>query len=128
MRQDDGWRQTNQRSTTCPPCPYAASASPCWRQRASARPPPRCRRPYAEPNNGGGAGGKSCKLPGGKTIDSGNTGTDYGSNAKTYECKDGIACQVEGGKTTDKCSHTGTIIKVTRGNRVQGTATVSARL
>ena len=83
---------------------------------------------HAEPNNGGGAGGKSCKLPGGKTIDSGSTGTDYGSNAKTYECKDGIACQVEGGKTTDKCSHTATIIKVTRGNRVQGTVTVSARL
>ena len=71
---------------------------------------------------------QSCKLPGGKTIDSGSTGTDYGSNAKTYECKDGIACQVEGGKTTDKCSHTATIIKVTRGNRVQGTVTVSARL
>lgn len=83
---------------------------------------------HAEPNNGGGAGGKSCKLPGGKTIDSGTTGTDYGSNAKTYECNDGIACQVEGGKTTDKCSHTRTIIKVTRGNRVQGTATVSAQL
>jgi hypothetical protein len=81
---------------------------------------------HAEPNNGGGTG-KSCKLPGGKTISDGTTGTDYGSGAKTYECNDGIACQVEGGKTTDKCSHTATIIKVTRGNRVQGTATVSAR-
>jgi hypothetical protein len=82
---------------------------------------------HAQPNNGGGSTGKSCKLPGGKTIDSGSTGTDYGSGAKTYACDDGVACQVEGGKTTDKCSHTARIIKVTRGNRIQGTA-VSAKL
>jgi hypothetical protein len=47
---------------------------------------------------------KGCKLPGnGKTVGSGSTGTD--SDGKTYSCKDGVGCQVENGKTTDKCSH-----------------------
>jgi hypothetical protein len=62
---------------------------------------------HAEPNTGsGGTSAKSCHLPGGKTIDSGSTGTDAGPGGKTYACNDGIACQVENGKTTTKCSHT----------------------
>jgi hypothetical protein len=62
---------------------------------------------HAEPNNGsGGTTAKQCHLPGGKTIDSGTSGTDYGTGGKTYSCNDGVACQVENGKTTTKCSHT----------------------
>lgn len=46
--------------------------------------------------------GKSCKTPEGIVIQSGSTGT---SGGKTYSCKDGVGCQVENGKVTDKCSH-----------------------
>jgi hypothetical protein len=46
--------------------------------------------------------GKSCKTPEGIVIQDGQTGT---SGGKTYSCKNGIGCQVENGKVTDKCSH-----------------------
>lgn len=45
---------------------------------------------------------KDCKLNGGNTIRSGSTGRAGGV---TYSCSDGIACQVEGGRVTRKCSH-----------------------
>lgn len=44
---------------------------------------------------------KDCKLNG-TTIRSGSRGRAGGIE---YECTDGIACQVEGGRTTGKCSH-----------------------
>lgn len=46
-------------------------------------------------------GPKNCKL-GGSSIRSGSRGRAGGIE---YECTDGIACQVEGGRTTRKCSH-----------------------
>ena len=78
---------------------------------------------HAQPNNGGGGTGKSCHLPGGKVLTDGSSGADYGGG-KTYQCDDGIACQVEGGKKTDKCSHTERGISVSRPVRVK----VNARL
>jgi hypothetical protein len=45
---------------------------------------------------------KDCKTPEGIVIKSGSTGT---SGGKTYSCTNGIGCQVENGKVTDKCSH-----------------------
>lgn len=44
---------------------------------------------------------KDCKLNG-TTIRSGSRGRAGGIE---YECTDGVACQVEGGRTTRKCSH-----------------------
>jgi hypothetical protein len=46
-------------------------------------------------------GPKDCKL-GGTTIRSGSRGRSGGIE---YECTNGIACQVENGRTTRKCSH-----------------------
>ena len=45
---------------------------------------------------------KNCRMPKGGIIKDGETGTQDGI---TYKCNDGIGCQVEGGKVTDKCSH-----------------------
>jgi hypothetical protein len=46
-------------------------------------------------------GPKNCSL-GGSRINSGSRGRAGGVE---YECTDGVACQVEGGRTTRKCSH-----------------------
>ncbi len=74
---------------------------------------------HAEPVGSFGTDAKSCHLPGGKTIDSGTTGTDVGGTS--YQCTNGVACQVEGGRVTTKCSHTDRLIITVRGTRpVQG--------
>lgn len=46
-------------------------------------------------------GPKNCKL-GGSSISSGSRGRAGGV---LYACTDGVACQVEGGRTTTRCSH-----------------------
>jgi hypothetical protein len=51
---------------------------------------------------GGDAPAKDCKLTGGNPIRSGSTGRAGGIE---YSCSDGVACQIEGGRVTRKCSH-----------------------
>lgn len=59
--------------------------------------------------------GKSCKTPEGIVIQDGQTGT---SGGKTYSCKNGIGCQVENGKVTDKCSHMEALRRLPGNDRV----------
>lgn len=60
---------------------------------------------------------KGCKLPGGNPIRSGSTGRAGGIE---YACNDGIACQVEGGRTTRKCSHASQAIRGGGGRALPG--------
>lgn len=56
----------------------------------------------ARPILDGPSAPKDCRINGGNTIRSGRTGRTGGIE---YSCTDGIACQVEGGRVTRKCSH-----------------------
>jgi hypothetical protein len=68
---------------------------------------------------------KGCKLNGGNSIRSGSTGRAGGV---TYACNDGIACQVEGGRTTRKCSHAAAAIRGTGGTGAGGSFLPGLRL
>lgn len=63
---------------------------------------------------GGTAPKKDCNLLGTR-IGHGQRGRRDGVQ---YECNDGVACQVEGGRTTTRCSHASRVKTDLRGVRV----------